>query len=297
MNSGCLIFNPASGRGDKTAIARRLVDALGRFGAQVELLPTRRPGDVGQRAEQAVRGGAKFVAVLGGDGSIREAGEALLGTTIPLLILPAGTSNVLARSLGIPLDPLKAVRLMAEGRTAALDGGMANGNPFFFMCGAGIDAEVMGALNLPAKKILGRASFYPAILKLLATYAFPDLAITADGEALSGGYAVVTNIPHYAGKYILVPGADPFDGVLDLVVFKARTRMAFLKLYLYLCRATLLELAGVEHRKVRHIRIETSGGGARYQLDGDTMGPVPVEVEVLPAALQVLVPPAAAPDA
>jgi diacylglycerol kinase (ATP) len=241
-----------------------------------------------------VKHGAAFLAVLGGDGSIREAGEALLGTPIPLLILPAGTSNVLARSLGVPLDPLQAARLVGEGCTAALDGGMANGHPFFFMCGAGIDAVVMGALNLPAKKLLGRASFYPAVLRLLAGYRFPDLKITADGEVLEGGYAAVTNIPHYAGKYILVPGADPFDGVLDLVVFQARTRTAFLKLYPHLYRSTLLEQPGVEHRRVRRVRLEASAG-ARYQLDGDTMGPVPVDVEVLPAALRVYLPSAGRP--
>jgi len=296
MKPGCLIFNPASGRGDKTVLARRLVDALGRLGASVELLPTRRPGDAGPRTAEAVKGGAAFLAVLGGDGSIREAGEILLGTSIPMLILPAGTSNVLARSLGVPLDPLKAAHLMAEGHTAALDGGRANGHPFFFMCGAGIDAEVMGALNLPAKKILGRASFYPAVLKLLATYTFPDLRITADGEALNGGYAAVTNIPHYAGKYILVPGADPFDGLLDLVVFQAKSRTAFLKLYPHLCRGTLLEQPGVEHRRIRHAHLEAPGG-ARYQLDGDAMGPVPVEVEVLPSALRVFVPAPGAPHA
>jgi len=289
MSFGALVFNPTAGRGDKSPAARRLVEALQSLGARAELLPTRAPGDAALRAREAVRGGAEFLAVLGGDGSVREAGEVLIGSTIPLLILPAGTSNVLARALSIPLDPFKAVRLLSEGRTAALDGGLANGNAFFFMCGAGLDAEVMGAMHLPSKKLLGRASFYPAVLRLLAGYVFPTLSIEADGEPLEGGYAVITNIPHYAGKYILVPGADPFDGLLDLVVFKTKSRWDLLKLYPRLASSTLLNHPGVAHRKVRSVRIQ-GPASTRFQLDGDTLGNVPVDVGVLPAALKVFVP-------
>jgi len=289
MTSGALIFNPASGRGDKTLRARRLVEFFEERGASVVLKPTRWPGDVAVLARESLSEGAEFLAVLGGDGSIREAGEALQDSTFPLLILPAGTSNVLARSLNIPLDPLKAVRLFSEGRIAALDGGTANGNPFFFMCGAGIDAEVMGALNLPSKKLFGRASFYPAVLKLLATYKFPDLDVHADGERLSGGYALVSNIPHYAGNYVLIPDADPFDGFLDCVVFEAKAWISFIRHYRRLCTGTLLNAPGVAHRRVRKVRIE-GPSFTRYQLDGDAMGSVPVEIEVRPAALRVFLP-------
>jgi len=289
MTSGSLIFNPASGRGDKTPRARRLVELLREQGASVALKPTRRPGDVTVMARESLAEDAEFLAVLGGDGSIREAGEALLGSAVPLLILPAGTSNVLARSLNIPLDPMKAVRLFSEGRTAAMDGGAANANPFFFMCGAGIDAEVMGALNLPSKKLFGRASFYPAVFKLLATYKFPDLEVHADGERLSGGYALVSNIPHYAGKYILIPDADPFDGFLDCVVFEAKAWISFIRHYRRLRTGTLLNAPGVIRRRVKRVRIE-GPASTRYQLDGDAMGNVPVEVEVRPAALRVYAP-------
>jgi diacylglycerol kinase (ATP) len=289
VQSGALIFNPASGRGDKARQALHLVEVLRSLGAGAELFPTRGSGDAAVRAREAVENGAEFLAVFGGDGSVREAGEVLAGSAIPLLILPAGTSNVLARSLKIPLDPLNAVRLLAEGRPAALDGGRANGHAFFFMCGTGLDAEVMGALHLPLKKLLGRASFYPAVLRLLAGYVFPALRIEADGEPLEGGYAVVTNIPHYAGKYVLVPGADPFDGMLDLVVFKAASRLDFLKLYPRLVRATLMDHPDVVHRRVRSVRIQ-GPPATRFQLDGDTLGNVPVEVAVLPAALKVFVP-------
>ena len=289
MSFGAMVFNPTAGRGDKSSAARRLVEVLKSLGAEAEMLPTRAPGDAAGRAREALQSGAEFLAVLGGDGSIREVGEVLIGSTIPLLILPAGTSNVLARSLNIPLDPFEAVRLLAEGRTIALDGGRADGNAFFFMCGAGMDAEVMAGMHVPSKKILGRASFYPAVLKLLAGYVFPDLRVEADGEPLEGGYAVVTNIPHYAGKYVLVPDADPCDGLLDLVVFKAKSRWELLKLYPRLVRSTLLDHPDVIHRRVRTVRIQ-GPPTTRFQLDGDTLGNVPVDVAVFPAALQVFVP-------
>lgn len=289
MAPGILIFNPTSGRSDKTALARRLSTRLGILGAEVELRATRRPGEASELAAEAARTGASFVAVMGGDGSIREAGEALAGGGTPLLVLPSGTSNVLARSLGIPLNPEKAADLVLEGAVRRMDGGTANGRWFFFMCGAGVDAEMMAAISLPAKKLLGRASFYPTVARLLFTYKFPPLTVTADGERLEGGYVAVSNVSHYAGNYVLIPGADPFDGRLGLVLFAARSWRGLLPHYPHLLRGSLLGRPGITHRAVSRVRIE-GPEGVRWQLDGDAMGTLPVEIEAWPNALPIYCP-------
>jgi len=289
MDSGILIFNPTSGRSDKTALARRLAARLKVLGAEVELRATRRGGEATELATEAVRMGAAFVAVMGGDGSIREAGEALAGGGTPLLVLPSGTSNVLARSLRIPLQPEKAADLILEGTVRRMDGGTANGRWFFFMCGAGVDAEMMAAISIPAKKILGRASFYPTAARLLFTYRFPLLTVTADGEQLEAGYVAVSNVSHYAGNYVLIPGADPFDGSLGLVAFAARSWREMLPHYPYLLSGSLLGRPGITHRAVSKILIE-GPQGVRWQLDGDAMGTLPVEIEVRPGVLPVYCP-------
>lgn len=289
MAPGILIFNPTSGRTDKTALAKRLGARLKALGAEAELVATRSPGDATVLASAAAEAGMAFVAVMGGDGSIREAGEALAGGEVPLLVLPFGTSNVLARSLGIPLNPEKAADLVLEGAVRRMDGGTANGRWFFFMCGAGVDAEMMAAISLPAKKLLGRASFYPTVARLLFTYRFPRLSVEADGERLEAGYAAVSNVSHYAGDYVLIPGADPFDGDLGLVAFAARSWRELLPHYPHLARGALLGRPGITHRAVKRVRIE-GPEGVRWQLDGDAMGTLPVEIEARPGALPVYCP-------
>lgn len=289
MAPGVLIFNPTSGRTDKTALAKRLGARLRALGAEAELVATRGPGDATLLAAAAAEAGMAFVAVMGGDGSIREAGEALAGGEVPLLVLPFGTSNVLARSLGIPLNPEKAADLVLEGRVRRMDGGTANGRWFFFMCGAGVDAEMMAAISLPAKKLLGRASFYPTVARLLFTYRFPRLSVEADGERLEAGYVAVSNVSHYAGDYILIPGADPFDGDLGMVAFAARSWRELLPHYPHLARGSLLGRPGITHKAVKKVRIE-GPAGVRWQLDGDAMGTLPVEIEARPDALPIYCP-------
>ena len=289
MAPGILIFNPTSGRQNKSGLARRLAARLKALGAEAELTATRGPGDATLLAAAAADAGMSFVAVMGGDGSIREAGEALTEREVPLLILPFGTSNVLARSLGIPLNPEKAADLILEGTVRRMDGATANGRWFFFMCGAGVDAEMMAAISLPAKKLLGRASFYPTVTRLLFTYRFPLLDVTADGERLEAGYVAVSNVSHYAGNYVLIPGADPFDGDLGLVAFAARSWMELLPHYPHLMRGSLLGRQGITHKAVRKVRIE-GPEGVRWQLDGDAMGTLPVEIEAKPGALPIYCP-------
>jgi diacylglycerol kinase family enzyme len=170
-----------------------------------------------------------------------------------------------------------------------MDGGTANGRWFFFMCGAGVDAEMMAAISIPAKKLLGRASFYPTVARLLLTYRFPLLSVTADGERLEAGYAAVSNVSHYAGDYVLIPGADPFDGDLGLVAFAARSWRGLLPHYPHLARGSLLGRPGITHRAVRQVRIE-GPPEVRWQLDGDTLGTLPVTIEARPGALPIYCP-------
>ncbi|HPR63246.1 MAG TPA: diacylglycerol kinase family lipid kinase [Thermoanaerobaculia bacterium] len=287
MARGILIANPAAGRKDKRAVVDTLLRMAHESGLSLTLELTQYAGHAGVLARQAREENLDAVAVFGGDGSIREAGESLIHSYIPLYILPAGTSNVLARSLQIPLNPLKAASIFREGNIVNLDGGTANHHTFFFMCGAGIDANIMAAAHIPAKKLLGRASFYPAVLREFFTYDFPLLHVDVDGETFSGSYIAVTNIPHFAGPYRLCPPARYDDGLLDVVIFKGRRRRDFLSYFWRIKKGDLLDRPDVVHRKGRNLRI-SSESQVRYQLDGDTMGEVPVEIRVIPGALKVV---------
>ena len=286
MEKGFLIVNPASGRGNKRKICSKIIERAREADLNLEMRVSEYPGHLSVIAKEAVSSGIESVVILGGDGSLREAGEVLAQTSISIYLIPAGTSNVFARSLKIPLDPVKATDLFQRGKEVMVDAGEVNGNKFFFMCGSGIDANVMAGAHLPSKKIFGRASFYPSVVKEFFTYSFSKIEVDVDGKIAEGTYVAVMNIPHFAGPYILCPSAQWNDGLLDVIVFSGK-RLSFLRHFWKLLLKKPLT-RGILHLKGRNILIKGSED-IHFQVDGDEKGCLPAKIGVLPGALRMVV--------
>lgn len=283
-----LVYNPQAGRGRQASFLKEISTLAETWAYKVQPLPTAYPGHGYELARQW-RDQTECLWVLGGDGTIRECGAGLIGASTALWILPGGTSNVLARSLGIPLHPIKALQALLCGTHIWIDVGYANGEPFFFMCGAGIDGKIMDKQDAQKKRRLGRASFYPVVFKEWLTYPFPPITLTAHGKKLSAPYIAVTNVPYFAGKYRLCPEADPQDGKLNavLVRFSHRWQLPFLALSL-LGRPKRLPKQW-EHLQITE-GVLSSTSPLPWQVDGDTRGSLPVHIKVSPKGLKVRIP-------
>ncbi|MFJ4439274.1 diacylglycerol kinase family protein [Streptomyces sp. NPDC088923] len=278
---------------------------LGRYGRRdVEFLETT-PEDPGPgQTREAVRRGAALVVVCGGDGTVRAAAEELVDSGVPLAIVPSGTGNLLARNLGLPLDPATALEAALAGRTRRIDLGRVEGDAlpstvFAVMAGAGLDAAVMERTGDRAKSALG----WPA-------YVLTGMEEIGGGRAevvlrLDGGpelrrtarMALVANVGALQGGVRLVPRARPDDGHLDLLILDPRGAGGWLRSLRTLLRreegtgpAHDTGLPPVEYFRFRHAELTFTAPQPR-EYDGETAAHgTRLTVSVLPGALTVLVP-------
>lgn len=289
FKKGVLIFNPAAGKFYNFSYLKKIIEYFGSLGVEIILKKTFEPADIRRKTEEGLKEGVDFIGALGGDGTIREVGSILVETGIPMLIIPFGTSNVLAYSLNISLNPLKAARLFEKGKIQNIDCGIANGEYFFFIASTGIDAKVMKSQNIHFKKIFGRLSFYPSLIKNILLYDFPKIKIEGEGLKSDGFYTAVSNVPYFAGKFKLFQDASPFDGFLDLIVLKEKGIKNYIKYFIELQKEEIYKSSSAEVKKIKEIEI-TSKSQVPYQLDGDSKGNLPLKILIKERALSLFLP-------
>ena len=174
-------------------------------------------------ARQAVEAGAVLVLASGGDGTITACAEGLVGTGVPLAVVAAGTGNLLARNLSLPLDLDGALAVALAGTDRELDVGTANGTPFVVMAGLGIDAKMLDGASEPLKKRLGWAAYGVSLLRHLRDRPM-RVSLVADGgpsQRLRASGVIIGNVGFLQGGMPLLPDALPDDGKLDAVVLTA----------------------------------------------------------------------------
>jgi YegS/Rv2252/BmrU family lipid kinase len=290
VSRSALIYNPTAGRQRHAQVLDSILEALGRGGLDVEPVPTGGPGQATGLARDRAAAGADCVIAFGGDGTVREVAAGLLNTDAALGILPGGTVNLLGLSLGLPRDPLEAAKLLPRLRPQALDVGLVNEAPFLMMISAGLDSSVLAALDTRLKWRFGKAAIVWQGLREWWRYPYPRFQILADGEPFEASFVAVSNIPHYGGAYALAPGAQPYDGRLDLVLFQGGGRLETIGFAADLLRGVHVRRPDVKVRHVQEVVFE-SPAGAIAQIDGDVCEErLPLTVRIAPQPLRVMAP-------
>jgi len=290
-----LIYNPAAGRHKLAARVPALLEVLGASGFAAQALPTSAPGHATLLARERTAAGDEVVFAFGGDGTVREAAAGLLDSSTALGILPGGTTNVLARALRLPLDPLAVARAAGGLRKVPLDVGLCaspEGNrPFLMMVSCGLDAWLLETLDPRWKRTLGRIGIGLQGLAAWWRYGYPEIEIEAGGQRFTASLVAACNIHLYGGSYRIAPAARSDDGRLELVLFHGKTRAATL--------AFALALTLGKHVTRRDVRILPIDGEIRIklpagtcaQIDGDAFGGCrELTLSIAPEKLQVLAP-------
>jgi YegS/Rv2252/BmrU family lipid kinase len=216
------IWNPRAG-----VSARRALDALrGKASPwkDATVRETTAPGDAQTFATEAVAAGADVVLSMGGDGTANEAATGMLGSDVPLGIVPVGSGNGLARALGIPLDPTRALAALAGGERRRIDVGLVNGKPFLNVAGVGFDAVVGWAFHMAGRNG-GRRGIFTYVkmsVSLLASFRSTPLILDLGTEQhfVRPLITVVANGPQYGAGALINPGARLDDGLFEIVVFE-----------------------------------------------------------------------------
>lgn len=305
MNAGRWILiaaNPKSGAGPSGTLVRALADALTVRDFEVEVV--RSLELLKSRADQLHHQRLlNCIVCAGGDGTVSVVAN-LISAEIPLLIFPLGTENLLAKHWGLSRDIETTCTTLMGNRIVHMDVGTANGKLFMVMLGCGFDAEVVRQMDLRRTGHITRFSYTVPILRSLWQYSFPQLDWTATcgGQSCVGksAWIFVVNVPRYGANLSFFPQADVTDGKLDLCTFKRSGIINGLSYLLSVWRGSHLKMSDFEHNPVRRLTVEAPrdqhGNEIQvpYQLDGDLGGKLPLEVEVLPARLKLVVPAATA---
>jgi diacylglycerol kinase family enzyme len=284
------IHNPVTGR-----LATAELDWLLRHELEpeftVQLFETRPGGELPARA-LALMEEAAVVLASGGDGTVNSVAGSLVGREIPLAILPSGTTNIIARGLGIPTDPFAICRLIRGASIAvAIDVAAVGDRYLLHMGGAGYDAQLMAVTSRAFKRGFGLAAYILFGARGLFDQPIVDFTILVDGRVIHerGWMALVAN-----GGEIMVrglhigPNISSTDGLLDLCLFTApRPSDAILSFLSILTRH--YHSPYLRYERGQQIEVHADPP-LPVEFDGDPAGETPFIVEVLPGALTVLVP-------
>ncbi len=284
-----VVINPASG-GDEP-ILNTLNDVFGEGGIAWDVSLTRQSGDGARLAAEAAAGGADLVAAYGGDGTVMDVVGGLIGTGVPLAILPGGTGNALAAGLGIPTNLAEAARLIVSGGALrASDVGRIEGRHFLLRAGVGFEATVTESASRELKDRFGLLAYGIGLFQALQT---PDTAsyhLRLDGEAVRarGWSCMIVNTGSLGRLKLEIPDIEPDDGYLDVILLSEQ-----LSPWLSMA-ATLIDLrafaATLPRWKVREAHIEAEPPQPIHA-DGELLEQAtPVTARVLPQAVRVLVP-------
>lgn len=253
---------------------------------------TERQGHARELADAAVRGGAAAVLIWGGDGTFNEAAGALIGTSIPAGLIPAGSGNGLAGALGVPRDPAAALDVAFGRRQRIIDAGTMAGRVFFNIAGIGFDARVATLFNKRAAGTRGGWPYIAIGIREGCRYCAVDYDVCLDDTPLKYKALLLAfaNGREYGLGARIAPSAELDDGLLDAVVVEERGVISRFWHARHLAKGTPHLAPMVTMRKVRHAVIE-SPGPMEFHVDGEPgVARDRIEVEVIPRALLIRVP-------
>lgn len=292
-----LIVNPVK-VDDTAALDATISEAVAARGWPAPMILATTPEDPGRgMAQQAVDAGARVVVAAGGDGTVAAVVSGLVGTGVPLAVLPAGTGNLLARNLDLPADLDGVLSAIAEGRTVSIDvgevlEGAPPGSAFAVMAGLGFDADVMVDAPDRLKAAVGWPAYVLSALGHLTDEPFECTIVVDDGEPLTRSVrtVLVANMTQLQGGIDLAPDAGATDGLLDVVVVSPQGALDWLRLGARLALGSDREDERLERLRGRRVEI-TAATEQVCQLDGDPVGATQrLVVEIRPAALELLAP-------
>lgn len=290
-----LISNPNAGRGgaSRAREVARFCDSLRKRGIEVVVLDTSGPNDATRLAERAAKDGVRDVIVSGGDGTINEALQGLVGTGARLAVWPRGTANVLARELKLPFDAEEAAEVIARGVAKPVHVGCATQERtgerryFFLMAGIGLDASIVRRVRPRLKRRVGEAAFWYSGLGHLARWQPVPFKVEIDGQTLRATFAAIGNAAHYGGNLAITPRAHLNKPEFEICVVDSSSRLHFLYLLSHAIRreGVTEDMRGVQFIRTKRARVT---GDVPVQIDGELIGQLPMTFEIAPSSIEII---------
>lgn len=286
-----IVANPVAGNADTEELRRLLDEVLP--GWEYEIFETTGEEKISEVVAEALARDFDLIIAAGGDGTVSGVAAGLVNHQVPMAIVPIGTGNALARELGIPLDLEDAVKLLVEGfKTRQIDGMWVKGWLSVLSVGIGITSMTMQETGREQKRRFGLLAYLWTGLLQLSGLSLNRFELEIDGKIkkVRASEVFISNSRVVGVKpFNLGPDVRPDDGVMAVCVVRARTAWDYVRVVAQLATG---------RRRRREIDCEGARCSVKVsanrelpvQADGEVVGSTPVEVQVIPAAVQVVVP-------
>ena len=252
----CFIVNPFSGVNRNKKLEPIIQQRLDQEKYDYQIKYTQAPGHATQLAKEAIEEGDDIIVAVGGDGSINEVAQALIGTDKILGILPAGSGNGFAMHLGLGRKIDKAVQILNEGKVMTIDTCLLNDRPYINLAGVGFDALI--ANKIKGSKLRGLWGYFKLSLQEALRFKFPRYSITIDDQLIERDCIVVevANAPMFGYNFLIAPQAKLNDGLLDVVIIKKAAKWRYLLSFWRFFSGTIQKSSLVETYVAEKVKIK-----------------------------------------
>jgi diacylglycerol kinase (ATP) len=302
-----LIYNPVAGklRRDTQRILQRTTEALVRANIvhphSLTFEPTSGPNDATRIARQAAKDGFDLILVLGGDGTINEVVNGMVHSNAALGILPGGTANVLAMELGLGSRVYRAIERLAKCEPRRVSVGRVCGQPaeesrhFLAMTGAGLDARIVYDINPRFKAMAGKVAYWVTGFAH-ATQSVGQFDARINGDTYRCGFALASRVRNYGGDLEIASGASLALDDFEIILFEGSNPLRYLWYMLGVGTKRVKKMAGVHAVRCTaadfaSLHPDLRPSEVHLQIDGEYAGRLPARIEIVPAALTLLMPP------
>ena len=293
-----VILNPKAGRGQGERRRPELENLLALYrhqhsapGTEWRIIETTAAGGASDLARQAALEGANIVAAAGGDGTLNEVVNGIMGTGSVCGLLPIGTGNDFARHIGLKTDLSLAVQTLFTALPAPIDLGRAGDRWFINIAGCGFDALVAERINRGFRRLHGTTAYIAAVLQCLLTLKPARLTLLLDGKPLETRALMcsVANASSYGGGMLVTPDAQIDDGLFDICLLHNAGRIEFLLAFPRVFKGTHITHPKVTMHRAATLTVE-SDPPLPILIDGDVIGATPITFTMQKHALQMLMP-------
>ncbi|MDR6227165.1 diacylglycerol/lipid kinase family protein [Desmospora profundinema] len=286
------IVNPLSGNGRGIRVWSRIKTILEQRSIPHQVAFTQGNKHATELARSvSTRPDIKAVVAVGGDGTVHEVGNGLVGSDKPLGYIQAGSGNDFAIAQGIPTDPLQAFDRVLQHRVRRIDTAKLHERFLIGFSGIGFDGLVAETVNLSsAKRWLGKMVYPYAALQTWVKFRPAHATLTIDGEMYSFPdlwLIAVTNIPNYGGGMLVCPEADDQDGSLDICCVSRLSHGRFLKVFPSVFKGKHARHPSITMKRGKTITIQTDPP-LTVHADGEVIGQTPLSIQIQPQSLSIL---------
>ena len=284
------VYNPISGSRRLIPVVPIIERFINRDLYDFSIVSTRYKGHATELAREYAAQKYDAVIAVGGDGTVNETGCGLIGTDTALGIIPCGSGNGLARHLGIPTDPFKAVKWLNKSVFTEIDYGMMDDQPFFCTCGVGFDAKVSDSFS--KAKSRGVLTYLESIMKEIATYhnEIYKLSFDNSSETFEAFFITCANADQWGNNAFIAPTASLQDGILDVIAAHPFSVIDAPLIAFQLFNKQIDRNPNVSVRKCRKVTISRdSEGPAHYDGEPVILGKE-IKIELVQGGLKVLIP-------